>query len=260
MDAVMSEAADTRLLSEGYTREEVVELLQSVGSILKADLGRELEHAAHMNFLVLQQVFQQVERIGLHFTIDTSQLEDAELLKEMRNFELAQREVDQKISFEGPKFNAVLTKDPTHHVELLRRNNNLEDQVQQWRSKYESLKEQALSTAQQCSALGSERTGMLAQLDTVSHQRSSPTGAVEGGGHSAVLALEQQLDAAHAASREAREELEIVKKSVSEKIDQSMQFQQLRKLISTKNAQLKEARTRLAKYEQADAGVECVDD
>jgi hypothetical protein len=144
MDAVMSEAADTRylvlcrpacqvthrlhaclapcryreflvarLLSEGYTREEVVELLQSVGSILKADLGRELEHAAHMNFLVLQQVFQQVERIGLHFTIDTSQLEDAELLKEMRNFELAQREVDQKISF-GPSIRLPLICE--HHV------------------------------------------------------------------------------------------------------------------------------------------------
>jgi hypothetical protein len=92
-----------------------------------------------------------------------------------------------------------------------------------------------------------------------------------------------QLEKARAETSSALEELEILKRSFgsaplhhqpdrcvssisltdvcrSEKIDQSKQFQQLRKMISTKNAQLKQVRIRLARYEQDDADIELMQD
>ena len=41
-------------------------------------------------------------------------------------------------------------------------------------------------------------------------------------------------------------------RQVNDKVDQSKQYKQLQQLMKTKNAQLKEARVRLARYETDD--------
>jgi hypothetical protein len=64
--------------------------------------------------------------------------------------------------------------------------------------------------------------------------------------------LAQKLESTTADLMAAHEELDILKRSFGEKIDQSKQFQQLRKMITSKNDQLKEVRVRLARYESDD--------
>ena len=76
-----------RLLAEEYSESDVREILDSLASVLKADLGKELENASHTNVLVLNQLFKQAEGMGLSFSVDTSQLEDHSLISEMKRFE-----------------------------------------------------------------------------------------------------------------------------------------------------------------------------
>jgi len=276
VDVIFAETADTRLLSQQYSEDNVREILSSLQALLKADLSRELTHASYTNTLVLQQAFGQVEGAGLHFTIDVSQLENAELLGDMQEFEkacVAQREREQRLALGvGRRSNlATLTKDPSSHIDLIRRNNELEDEVRQWRCKYDTLKEQALKTAHQASNLGAERAGILEQLETMEHQAARGQACTPGKepgsepcsskvSQSETLTMDQQLEKARAETSSALEELEILKRSFGEKIDQSKQFQQLRKMISTKNAQLKQVRIRLARYEQDDADIELMQD
>lgn len=117
VEAAFSECVDTRLIEPEYTEQDVKEIIENLGYVLKADLSKELEHASHVNVLVLQQVFKQVEGMEMFFTIDTSQLENHELLAEMKEFETARNErraMDAKLSLgadRGPSL-AALTRDP----------------------------------------------------------------------------------------------------------------------------------------------------
>ena len=69
------------------------------------------------------------------------------------------------------------------------------------------------------------------------------------------LTMQQQLEAANSDLSQTREELTMYKQLQDEKLDQSKQFQQLKKMIATKNAQLKDTRVRLARYETDDTPV-----
>ena len=60
-----------RLLGGDYTEDDVRDILNSLCSVLKADMGKELEHSSHTHVLVLSQLFKQAEGMGLNFSVDT---------------------------------------------------------------------------------------------------------------------------------------------------------------------------------------------
>ena len=133
-----------RLLAEEYSESDVREILDSLASVLKADLGKELENASHTNVLVLNQLFKQAEGMGLSFSVDTSQLEDHSLISEMKRFEddaEERRAAEAKMTVRDRPGLATLAKasDGAGHLDLVRRNNELEDEVRQWKARFESL-------------------------------------------------------------------------------------------------------------------------
>lgn len=221
------------------------DILDSLRSVLKADMSKELEHAAHTHVLVLQQLFQQAEGMGMNFSVDTGALENQSLLGEMKQFEADMndrkaQEAKMSVVARGPAL-ATLSKagDAAGHLDLVRQNNQLEDEVKQWKERYETLKEQSLGMARAHSALGSEREALSAQFEAMSveqqqammkmQQQQQELGQAQEGA-TAALTLAQQLEAANSDLRETREELSMYKQMQDEKIDQSKQFQQLKKV------------------------------
>ena len=191
-----------RLLAEEYSESDVREILDSLASVLKADLGKELENASHTNVLVLNQLFKQAEGMGLSFSVDTSQLEDHSLISEMKRFEddaEERRAAEAKMTVRDRPGLATLAKasDGAGHLDLVRRNNELEDEVRQWKARFESLvrpppllpppswwchadvragpcaaqKQQSLGMAQAHSALGSEREALSSQFEAMSMEQ-----------------------------------------------------------------------------------------
>ena len=74
----------------------------------------------------------------------------------------------------GPAL-ATLSKaaDGGGHLDLVRKNNALEDEVAQWKQRFEMLKQQSLGMAQAHSALGSEREKLSSQFDAMSMEQQS---------------------------------------------------------------------------------------
>eukprot|EP01052_Picozoa_sp_SAG31_P009649 SAG31_NODE_511_length_14722_cov_14.770499_15_plen_74_part_00 len=65
-----------RLLEDSYSDSDVRDILDSLCSVVKADMAKELEHNYHTHILVLQQLFKQAEGMDLNFSVDVSQLEN----------------------------------------------------------------------------------------------------------------------------------------------------------------------------------------
>eukprot|EP01046_Picozoa_sp_COSAG06_P055078 COSAG06_NODE_10007_length_1770_cov_4.748654_1_plen_377_part_00 len=139
----MTPATRRRLLGGDYTEDDVREILDSLSSVLKADQRKELEHAAHTHVLVLSQLFKQAEGMGLNFSVDTSELENQSLLSEMKQFEEDTNErkaTEAKMSVSRGPTLATLSKagDAAGHLDLVRKNNELEDEVRQWKQRLEA--------------------------------------------------------------------------------------------------------------------------
>lgn len=172
-----------RLLGGDYTEDDVRNILDNLCSVLKADMGKELEHASHTHVLVLSQLFKQAEGMGLNFSVDTSELENHALLGEMKQFEQDAEErkaMEAKMALTGQRSGpalATLSKaaDGTGggHLDLVRKNNALEDEVAQWKQRFEMLKQQSLGMAQAHSALGSEREKLSSQFDAMSMEQQT---------------------------------------------------------------------------------------
>ncbi|ROT78328.1 hypothetical protein C7M84_002959 [Penaeus vannamei] len=90
VDACFQDVKDTRLLEETYTSDEVVELLDSLAEVVRAEVEGELIHATHTNSVLLSNVFAQAQKWHLELTVDTSNLENQELLEDVRKFEEAE--------------------------------------------------------------------------------------------------------------------------------------------------------------------------
>jgi hypothetical protein len=247
----LTPATRRRLLGGDYTEDDVREILDSLSSVLKADQRKELEHAAHTHVLVLSQLFKQAEGMGLNFSVDTSELENQSLLSEMKQFEEDTNEREATAARYGPTL-ATLSKagDAAGHLDLVRKNNELEDEVRQWKQRFESLKEQSLGMARAHSALGGEREALAQQFEAMSmeqqqammqmQQQQQELGQAKEGANAA-LTMSQQLEAANSDLRVTQEELEMYKQMQGEKVDQSKQFQQLKKVGAPPTARERES-------------------
>ena len=70
------------MLEDTYTLEEVLEMLESLQSIVRGEVESELINTAHTNVLLLRQVFSQAEKWYLNLQADISELENRYARKE----------------------------------------------------------------------------------------------------------------------------------------------------------------------------------
>jgi leucine zipper transcription factor-like protein 1 len=64
------------VLEDTYTLEEVLEMLESLQSVVRGEVESELINTAHTNVLLLRQVFSQAEKWYLNLQADISELEN----------------------------------------------------------------------------------------------------------------------------------------------------------------------------------------
>lgn len=70
--------SDVGRLSAGnvYSSEEVADVLDSVCTVVKGDVQKDLAHTSHTSAVMLRQLFTQAEDILLDLHVDISQLEN----------------------------------------------------------------------------------------------------------------------------------------------------------------------------------------
>mmetsp|Transcript_4661 Transcript_4661/g.11764 ORF Transcript_4661/g.11764 Transcript_4661/m.11764 type:complete len:324 (+) Transcript_4661:29-1000(+) len=83
LQMTLADYKDSRLGGDDtFSADEVRDMLDSLGEILRADVYRGLQRVSHSNVVLLQQVIGQAEDGRLGIAIDTSLLEDEALLEE----------------------------------------------------------------------------------------------------------------------------------------------------------------------------------
>ena len=88
VDGAFQDLIDSRLCDETtFTVDEVEDMFKGLQASVRTEVEAELINTAHTNVLLLRQLFQQSEKWHLKLAADISELENRELLEQIREFE-----------------------------------------------------------------------------------------------------------------------------------------------------------------------------
>jgi len=238
VEGTFEDFKDSRVVEDVYTKEDVEAMLDDVCQGVKGTLGTELQHYSHTHMLVLQQLFKQGETLDLNFSIDASQLESGSALSDLQAFEGAEKEKAAMSSgLSDKKGLATISAaggagGAGNHLDMLRRVQGLEKENAEHKERYAKL-----------------QAAVSEQMREKSEGGGRALAAAEGRAHMSGVEMEQKIEQLSTELEQAKEEVSITNGALEAKVDKSKQFQSLKKIIGTKNEQVKDLRVRLAKYE-----------
>jgi len=236
------DAKEINLTESVYTADEVKEKMESLYTTVKAEIQTEFERYAHQSVLFLCLIFLQAEAQGFSVSIDTSSLDDAQLLDALKNFEVGPRLdiANKKLASINGEIDAnlvVRVKDlESEKATLLSRVTRMQEQLIAAQKEATDAKDQAESLKKQTEQLN-------ADLLTAAKSNNSDALASELAAARAAVAAAEKKNAETSADLKKR--LDEARAELTGKVQATAQYQQLHKMIQDKNGQLKELRTQV---------------
>lgn len=256
IDASFKELKDSRLCEDTFTIDEVEDMLDGLLVVIRGEVESELLNTAHTNVLLLRQLFQQAEKWHLKMQADISELENRELLEQIKEFEEQQ--------FSGVK------KDTEFKLQPLNESNSsnlLQQEINRLRDDNETLRLRLKQAENQAVEVGKDRNRLRGELDSA---RSNIPSSRDRRDNSEVDELQRQmkglrseLDSAKTSSRETadslgsdlsktkhellriRADLELAEKELEKKVSQTAPFRNLKQMLQKKNEIIRDLRRRL---------------
>jgi len=287
---VIEDVRDYRVEETVYTKPDVLHILESLQDEIALVVEKELSFTAHSNALLLRLLFKQAEDESIQLSVDPNALENELLINQMKVLEdqaltkPASAFILKKSGL-GKLSNAGGGTDP----KIVMERDQLKDELQSLRFRFQELQASTNSMMKEKSAMREE---MGRAQDSASTQQSELEGSLKE--REAILkkkeeelahlerAMEEtgrEKSALSAASSEAEEKLkkqvaklkkevkhkdeeisqstsrlESADKHMDGKLNESKQFQTMKKMMMTKSQQLMQLRKRLAMYEPPDEG------
>eukprot|EP00045_Choanoeca_perplexa_P022869 m.11205 g.11205 ORF g.11205 m.11205 type:complete len:276 (-) comp9763_c0_seq1:71-898(-) len=243
--SAFGEVIESRLTESTFTNEEVADMLEGLSIVVGGDIESELMHFSHVNVLMIRQLIQQAEKWKLNFKLDVDSLEDRHKLEEVAKFEEDQFSLNTGAGKRlDPLNDGAGSALMSSEIEKLRAENNaLRERCQAaeakameaWKEK-EVSREHAGKLEAKVHRLEREATAAHAQQSTSSAEAKESATTNDGVADD----LAEQLEACQLELGQAQRDLDA-------KLNQTSQFINLRKMLETKNAQLKELRAELDK-------------
>ncbi|CAN0232998.1 unnamed protein product [Scytosiphon promiscuus] len=234
MEGEFDDINNDRLSEDMYSQEDVADILDSLRGCVVTNLRQEVGAVANMSALLMKQMLEDAEQQGAALSFDTSTVEDQALLEEVERMR-----VDRNLrrsSAQGSRL--VSIKD--EHARLL-------EEVRTIQAKNDTLEERLIILQQDCAALSRQRDEEKQQAEVV-RQKLSFQAADKGQVPPKEFSGEKGTPEAVAALRE----LSALKALSEKRLNESPQFQQLKKLVSSKSQQVVSLRRRLLRYEPDD--------
>lgn len=260
-----------RLLEDTYTVDEVKSLLEELRTLVKGEVETELINSAHTTALLLQQMCTQAEQWHLRLQGEISELENRELIEKISKFE--EQELSSTNVEKGSKSPTKAIKlepimEGQGQVKLLQEEiNRLKNENQTLKNRMKQVEQQTFSIIEEKSKLSdiliqteeelknlkekeqtNERENMNLILDKVSKAKLEMEETLENSVASQKL-LEQDLTTTKHRLLEVQAHLELAEKELEKKFCETAAYSNLKKMLLTKNEQIKELRKSLAKYE-----------
>ncbi|XP_063878815.1 leucine zipper transcription factor-like protein 1 [Scylla paramamosain] len=270
IEACFQDVKDTRLVEDTYTVEEVMELLDCLGDVVKAEVEGELLHACHTNSLLLTKLFKQAQKWHLTLSADTSDLENQELLEEIKNFEEKEGQHGRAGSIPSPKKRTLApiteAEGPLALLQaeiqrLMRENADLSHRVQEAEKKVSEVakgKTEAslnlvvakdeLNRIRQSLANRPTSEDVTELCNEVERMRMQLSNEIEA--HEATQdQLAHDLSSSKQNLQQVKAQLQLAEKELEKKFSQTGAFQNMKKMLNKKNEQIKAMRKKLSAYE-----------
>lgn len=224
VDKEFSDVKFDRLQEDMYSKDEVEDILDFLQSGMRTMVSHDVGQLVNMSTLVVGELLEDARGKGTPLEIDMSRVEDEKLIEAM-----------EKMSLDAmPKSKGRMDALPSFKKET----KALRDEQERLESNNKSLEGQLRALESSAARLGADKLELMGQIERLKQKmdESDESGSKEAeDGASRVRKLQDDLNSA----------LEENEKRVSE----TNQFQQMKRMMQTQSAKLRELRTRLAKYE-----------
>ncbi|XP_076043955.1 leucine zipper transcription factor-like protein 1 [Oratosquilla oratoria] len=272
IEACFQDVKETRLNEDNYTSDEVSELLDSLSSVVYAEVEGELLHASHTNSVLLSDLFAQAQKWHLNLHSDTSNLEDKEMLQEVKHLEdrsLQGRPID--CPAQRPPTLAPLTEGEGPAALLQNRIQVLTEENDKLTQALKVLEDKANDAVKEKTQMGLRLRSIEEDLRSLKGRTSDQPSAeemallsdevekmrLEISSNQQMHETEQQqlsntLKDTKKQLQAVQSQLHLAEKELERKFYQTGAYLNLRKLLNNKNEQIKVLRSKLVNYEPDD--------
>jgi leucine zipper transcription factor-like protein 1 len=252
---------ESRLMDDTFTSEEVKDMVSGLCAVVKGEMETELIHASHTHSLLVAQLLQQAETWHLNMKVDISALENKELLETLAQYEQQQ-------------FSSSALPDSAHKATLIPLDHSggdklLQMQISRLEEENDKLQQRLRSVESKFAGALSERDELKKQLEATPTIDITPTPQNDDvialqetvaelqeklyekdtSSSSGNADMERELEEKSKELLKTKAELEAVRADLDRKFSETAQYANMRKMLSTKNDQIKELRSQLRKYE-----------
>lgn len=255
--SVFNDVQETRLLDDMYSKEEVLSAFDALLVDVKDTVRREHEKSIKMSAVVVEQLINLGAASGVELSVDMSKAEDEGAIARLGTTPSGALSPEADLK---RKAAVKLDSIRDEHARIVEEAQRLKEENATLRERYQQMQTRATSAVKEVSDLNQEITRLERELAAAS---STPSTSVVSGSSERIAGLEaevKRLEDQLATSEAARKEADAAaaKEPLSPEgvpVTKTKQFIQMKQMLSKKNAQLIELRTRLAKYEPDDADV-----
>ena len=215
-----------RLTEDMYSKEDVEELLDFCLSSMRTIVGTDVSNIVNMGTLVVGQLLEDARRKGAELEVETSALENQKLL-----------EAVEKMTFDSLPQKKKIDALPSFRQDAKR----MEDSNRELEQQLRKLEDDSVKLSREKQELGRQ----ISELKDRMSETLESSGKDGEENQERIRRLQDDLS-------EAKEENE-------KRVKETTQFQQMRKMMQTQSANIRDLRTRLAKYEPVDADAKSED-
>lgn len=249
IDASFKDVEESRLEESTFTRDEVQQILSGLCGVIKADVQSELIASAHTNALLLRQLFNEGEKWKMNLQVDISEMENRDLLEKIVRFE--------EKAFEK-EANPMLTPKPSQLLVPLNTAGGdklLQMEIQRLEEDKKKLAERVHMLEAKVTSTLKERDDLKAKAEIGASNKQDPSCSeqLEKQAEQRGI-LEDKLKLTTSDLQKVTLELQNTKEELGKSFGDSHQYQNMKKMLNTKNEQIKELRTKLKKYEGSGDG------
>lgn len=211
IDAEMNDLKNDRLDESMFTKEDMVDYSDLVSSAVRTHVNGDIGSVINMGALAVNQLLVKAQEKGVELALETSPLEDQSLL-----------EAVDKMSLDA------MPKNAKRGV----------GQLTSFRDESKMMKEEAARLEDTNSRLQNEMQTLRLRLASLERQSRD-----------LAESKSSEADAARNRNRSLESALEEAKEENAKRVGETTQFQQMRKMMQSQAAKIRDLRQRLQRYE-----------
>jgi leucine zipper transcription factor-like protein 1 len=231
VDKEFSDARSDKLVEEMYSREDVEDILDFIQSGMRTLVGQDVGNLVNMGAIVVGELLEEARRKGLSLEIETKAVEDHRLLEAVERMNLESM----------PKSKTRVDALPSFKKEA----KELRDQKEMLEGSNRELETQLKSLEKNAQRLTKEKSQLMMQMDALKMKMLETSEA----------STKEEDEKTTERFRKMEEDLTAAREENEKRVSETNQFQQMRKMMQTQSAKIRDLRQKLAKYEpdQVDA-------